>query len=303
MSKGKLMKNGIRKKDTINWFACCAFAAPAVVFYIFFVVIPIFDTVNISLHRWNGASPKMIFIGMENYRRVFTDPIFYHAIKNNIIWILFTIFVPVFLGLILATLISRPYVKAKLVYRLTYFMPNVVSLVAVGIVWGWIYNPEFGILERILAAIGYPNASQIDFLGDPKLVIWFLVIAGSWTAFGFNMTVFLAAIQGIDNDYMEVAILEGAGFFQTFFRVILPIIKGTVTLLVLNSLIGSFKVFDIIMIMTRGGPYHSSEVVSTYMYSSAFTMNEYGFGAALAVVLALVIAVCSNTYMRIMERE
>ncbi|MDR1419017.1 MAG: sugar ABC transporter permease [Treponema sp.] len=290
-------------KNAGNWLGCFAFAAPAVLFYILFVVVPIFGTVNISFHRWNGASPGMIFIGLENYRRIFTDPVFYRAIGNNVIWILFTIFVPVFLGLILATLISRPFVKAKLLYRLTYFMPNVVSLVAVGIVWGWIYNPVFGILERFLVATGIPGADRIDFLGDPNLVIWSLVIAGSWTAFGFNMTVFLAAIQGIDNDYLEVAILEGANFVQIFVHVIVPAIKGTITLLVLNSLIGSFKVFDIIMIMTKGGPYHSSEVVSTYMYSRAFLMNEYGYGAAVAIVLAVVIAVCSTLYMRAMEKE
>jgi multiple sugar transport system permease protein/raffinose/stachyose/melibiose transport system permease protein len=182
-------------------------------------------------------------------------------------------------------------------------MPNIVSWVAVGIVWTWIYNPEYGILERFLAAVHFPGANQIDFLGDPKLVIWSLVLAGSWWAFGFNMTVFLAAIQGIDNDYLEVAILEGANGFQTFFMVILPAIKGTVTLLVLNSLIGSFKVFDIVYIMTKGGPYHSSEVVSTYMYIRAFQLNEYGYGAALGVVLAAVIAVCSLFYLRIMEKE
>jgi multiple sugar transport system permease protein/raffinose/stachyose/melibiose transport system permease protein len=303
MQEGSRMNREISGRNFVKWLGCFAFAVPAVLFYILFVVVPIFGTVNISFHRWNGASPRMTFIGLENYRHIFSDPVFYHAIKNNIIWILFTIFVPVFLGLILATLISRPYVKPKLLYRLTYFMPNVVSLVAVGIVWGWIYNPVFGILERFLVAIGIPGADQIDFLGDPNLVIWSLVIAGSWTAFGFNMIVFLAAIQGIDNDYLEVAILEGANFFQIFFFVILPTIKGTVTLLVLNSLIGSFKVFDIVMIMTKGGPYHSSEVVSTYMYSRAFLMNEYGYGAAVALILALVIAVCSTLYMRAMEKE
>jgi ABC-type sugar transport system permease subunit len=176
-------------------------------------------------------------------------------------------------------------------------------LVAVGIVWGWIYHPNYSILGRMLAAVGIPGAREIDFLGNPNLVIWFLVIAGSWTCFGFNMTVFLAAIQGIDNDYLEVALLEGASYFQTFLWVILPTIRGTVTLMVLNSLIGSFKVFDIIWVMTKGGPYHSSEVIASYMYRTAFNQNKYGYGSAMAVVLTIIIAVCSISYMRIRERE
>jgi len=293
-------------KRTINnfikWLSCFAFAMPALFFFVVFVTIPLFGTINISFHNWNGAAAKMIPVGLDNYVNLLKDGTFWLSFKNNIIWILFTIFVPVMLGLILATLISRPYVKGKILYRLVYFMPNIVSLVAVGIVWGWIYHPVYGVLGKFLSFVNFPGAGEIDFLGNPKLVIWFLVIAGSWTAFGFNMTIFLAAIQGIETDYLEVAILEGASYFQTFFWVILPIIKSTVTLLVLNSLIGSFKVFDIIWIMTKGGPYNSSDVIATYMFRSAFNLNRYGYGSAMAVILTIIIAIFSIVYMRIRER-
>lgn len=286
-----------------KWLESFVFALPALFFYSLFVVIPIIMTIQISFHKWNGASADMDFIGLDNYIRVFNDPIFYKALGNNIIWILFTIFVPVTLGLILATIISNKHIKGKFLYRLTYFMPNVVSLVAVGIVWSWIYNPEFGILTKFVQAIGVPGAAGIDFLGDERLVIWFLVIAGSWTCYGFNMVVFLAALQGVDSSYLEVAKIEGASPMQQFIYVTVPLIKGTVVLLVSNSLIGSFKVFDLIYIMTKGGPYHSSEVISTYMYNSAFNMNEYGYGASLAVVLAVIIAVTSGIFMNRAERE
>lgn len=295
--------NQKRRSGLKNWFGSFAFAAPALFFYVLFVIVPIVSTVQISFHRWNGASPVMEFIGVENYIRVFKDPIFYKALGNNVIWILFTIFVPVLLGLIFAVMITQKYIKGKFIFRLTYFMPNVVSLVAVGIIWGWIYNPEFGIIGKMLEAIGVSGAAGIDFLGDEKLVIWSLVIAGSWTCYGFNMVVFLAGLQGIDSSYLEVARLEGANALQKFFYVIVPLIKGTIVLLVSNSLIGSFKVFDIIYIMTKGGPYHSSEVISTYMYNSAFNMNDYGYGSALAVVLAVIIAVCSGIFMYRAERE
>lgn len=288
---------------TIKWLKAFLFVVPALTFYIIFSVVPIFGTIRISFHKWNGASPTMRFVGLENYIRVFNDPIFYNAITHNLFWIAFTIIVPVFLGLILAVLITQSFVKMRLLYRVTYFMPVVVSLVAVGIVWGWIYNPEFGILGRLLEFLRIPGADSLDWLGSEKLVLWSLVIAGSWTYYGFCMVVFMAALQGIDVSYLEVAVIEGASPMQKFFYVIVPLLKGTITLLVLNSLIGSFKVFDLIMIMTKGGPYHSSEVIATYMFASAFNLNEYGYGAALAIVLAIIIAICSGVYMRFAEKD
>lgn len=292
-----------RKKRIKNWLGCFLFALPAVFFYCLFLVGPILSTIKISFNEWNGAAPYMKWVGLKNYERIFQDPVFYKALGNNIIWILFTIFVPVLLGLIFAIILMQKFVKGKFLYRLTYFMPNVVSLVAVGIVWGWIYNPEFGMMSKMFRALGLNGLANIDYLGNEKLVIWFLLIAGSWTCYGFNMVVFLAGLQGIDSNYLEVAKLEGAGSMQTFIYVIVPLIKGTIVLLVSNSLIGSFKVFDLIYVMTKGGPYHSSEVISTYMYNSAFGMNDYGYGSALAVVLAVIIAVCSGIFMKLADKD
>lgn len=245
----------------------------------------------------------MKWVGLDNYIRVFKDPIFYKALGNNIIWILFTIFIPVMLGLIFAVILTQKFVKGKFIYRLTYFMPNVVSLVAVGIVWGWIYNPEFGVMGNMFRSLGLNGLADIDYLGDEKLVIWFLLIAGSWTCYGFNMVVFLAGLQGIDSTYLEVARLEGANPVQKFFYVIVPLLKGTIVMLVSNSLIGSFKVFDLIYVMTKGGPYHSSEVIATYMYNSAFGMNEYGYGSSLAVILAVIIAICAGIFMKLTDKD
>jgi raffinose/stachyose/melibiose transport system permease protein len=200
-------------------------------------------------------------------------------------------------------LISQSFVKFRLFFRVTYFMPTVVSLVAVGIVWSWMYNPNFGIINKVLSRISVFGAENLDWLGNENLVIWALLIAGSWTYYGFCMVIFIAALQGIDSCYLEVATIEGATFKQKFVYVIIPLLKNTVTLLVLNSLIGSFKVFDIIMIMTKGGPYHSSEVIATYMFTSAFSLNEYGYGASLAIVLTIIIAVCSAIYMKYAEKD
>ena len=286
-----------------DWLGSFAFALPALFFYCVFLVVPIISTVNISLHKWNGADPEMTWVGAKNYIKVFSDPVFYDAITNNIIWIAVTVCGPLVLGLILAVVLSQPWIKGRMVFRLTYFMPNVISLTAVGIIWSWIVSLQFGIWKKIFTALGMESMASINFLGDGDIVIWFLVFVGSWTCFGFNMVVFLAALQGVDSSYLEVAKLEGANSFQSFFMVTVPMIKGTIVLLVSNSMIGSFKVFDLIYIMTKGGPYHSSEVVATYMYNQTFVLNDYGYGSALAVTLAVIIGICSATFLKFADKD
>lgn len=175
-------------------------------------------------------------------------------------------------------------------------------MVAVSVIWNWILNPEFGILNRILNTIGL-NIFAVDWLGNEKTVMLALLIAGSWTHYGMCMVITMAALSGVDASYMEVARLEGANPIQTFIYVIMPLLKNTFTLLALNSLIGSFKVFEIVYMMTKGGPYNSSEVISTYMYRTAFTNSEFGLGSAIATVLSILIAICSTIYMKVSERE
>src|SRR5690606_3092854 len=141
-----------------------------------------------------------------------------------------------------------------------------------------------GIINTTLENIGLGFLTQ-PWLGNENTVLTALVIAGSWTYYGFCMVIFLAAMQGIDRSYYEAAKIEGASAVQTFFYITIPSLKGTITLLVLNSLIGSLKVFDLIYLMTKGGPFHSSEVIGTYMYKQAFTLNNVGYGAAISIVL------------------
>lgn len=283
-------------------FKALFFILPAFIFYILFLVIPIIQTVQFSLFEWDGASPVMTFIGIDNYIRMLHDEIFWKALGHNLFWIAFTISIPVFLGLILALLVRSRGIRGALIFRVTYFMPVIVSLVAVGIVWNWMYHPSFGIINTMLQKIGLSKLA-LDWLGNEHTVMLSLVTAGSWTYYGFCMVIFMAALQGIDKSYYEVAKLEGASVLQTFFQITIPLMKSTITLLVINSLIGSFKVFDIIYLMTKGGPYHSSEVIATYMFDSAFRLNEVGYGAAISISLAIIIALCSIIYIRFAERN
>lgn len=278
------------------------FVLPALFFYVLFVAYPVLGTINYSMHEWDGASPVMSFVGFGNFIELFQDNIFWRALSNNAIWIITTIVAPVFLGLFLAVLLSTDKLKGLTIFRVSFFLPAVLSLVVVSVVWTWIYHPEYGKVNVYLNAFGLHSLTQA-WLGNPKTVLGSLLVAGSWTYYGFCMVIFLAALQTIDQTYYDAAKIEGANPAQTFFKVTVPMLKNTVTLLILNSMIGSFKVFDIIYVTTKGGPFHSSEVVSTYMYNKAFYQNEVGYGAAIAIMLAVLISVFSGLYLKSAERE
>ena len=297
------MNISIKQRRKIGkWCRAMLFVAPALLCYIIFSIIPIYNTIELRVYEWDGASALMNFVGLDNYKAIFQNEIFWKALSHNIFWILFTVFIPTIFGIILAVLLNQSFVKGRLLFRVIFYMPAIVSMVAVGIVWNWILNPEFGILNRALKFIGL-DFLAFNWLGDEHTVMWALLIAGSWVHYGFCMVITMAALSGLDACYVEAAKLEGANPVQTFFYVTLPLLKNTFTLLVLNSLIGSFKVFEIVYIMTKGGPYHSSEVISTLMYRTAFMDSEFGMGSAVAVVLSVIIAVCSAVYMKYSEKE
>ncbi|MCL6548294.1 MAG: sugar ABC transporter permease [Alicyclobacillus sp.] len=286
----------------VRSFRPALFVLPALVFYVVFAIWPILGTIRYSFFNWDGASPTMQFVGLGNYQKLLSDPLFWTSFRHNMIWIVATVAIPVCTGLILAWLLSLPGIRGRVFFRVTYFMPVVVSLVAVGIVWSWIYDPSYGVLDDALRRLGL-GILAAAWLGNPHTVLGALIAAASWTYYGFCMVIFLAAIQGIDPSYYEAAKLEGCTTWQSFVHITVPLLKNVITLVVLNSLIASFKVFDIVYIMTKGGPFHSSEVIGTYMYSAAFNDNQVGYGAAVSIFLSVVIALVSIVYMRLAERE
>ena len=259
------------------------------------------NTLYLSLCEWTGVGANKIFVGFRNYQTLVKDPLIWQALSHNIVWILVTVFVPTVLALILAVLLTTPKLRGMAIFRVTYFMPSVVSLVAVSVVWKWIFNQSYGTLNQVLKAVGL-GFLRTSWLGNPNTALGALLTAGSWTHYGFCMVIFLAALQGMDGSLFEAAMIDGANSVQRFFYVTIPLLKNTITLIVLNSLIGSFKVFDLVWIMTQGGPYHSTEVMSTYLYNQAFFMNNVGKGAASAMMLTVIIAICSAVYFKASER-
>ena len=276
------------------------FVLPAFLLYGFFVLWPFFNTIYYSLTDWDGAQPIKNFVGLANYRTMWNDSLMWLSLRHNLIWIALGTLTPVVIGLILANLIWSG-VKGRIVFRTIFFMPVVMASVVVGIIWHWIYHPLFGPINVVLRSVGLDEIAR-GWLGDYDLAIYALLLAGLWAYFGFCFVILLAALQGIDMELHDAAKIDGAGSIKRFFHVTIPQLAPVLTMLTAFTLIGGFNVFDIIFITTRGGPANATEVLATYTYRQAFTLNEAGYGAALTMVITVLSLGASYVFITLRER-
>lgn len=276
------------------------FLLPAFLLYAVFMIYPFAQSIYLTLVEWNGADPVKRFVGLDNYRRLISDDLFWTSIRHNVTWVIIGTVSPMVLGLLLAMLLwSRP--KGFTLFRTAFFMPQVLSSVVIALVWGWIYNPIFGILNKGLDAVGLDALSR-GWLGDPDVAIFAVLGAAVWAQTGFVFVVFLAGLQNVSRDLLEAAMIDGANGWQRFWNVTIPQLANVVTVVSALLLIGGFNVFDIIMVMTGGGPAHATEVIATYTYSEAFTQNRIGYAATLSMVMTVVTLVTSIVFIRLRER-
>lgn len=239
------------------------------------------------------------FVGLENYRELlFSDPRFWQALQHNVLWMLAAVVIPLIAGLFLAILLVRSPVRGRTFFRTIYFLPQVLSSVVVAIIWRWIYNPNYGALNKILETVGLSFLKRA-WLGDMDLALPALFIAWSWVHYGFSMVIFIAALQGIDEEYFDVARVDGANWFQQLRYVILPFIRGPLTTVMLITAIAAFQIFDLVFIVTHGGPGYSTNVLSVYMYDNAFRFAKVGYGATVAMVLGMIILMFSIAFLRL----
>ncbi|HUF37025.1 MAG TPA: sugar ABC transporter permease [Anaerolineales bacterium] len=273
------------------------FIAPALFFYLAFFIWPYLQLIWLSLHEWNGFGDR-IFVGFKNYADLASDNQFRLAFQHNMSWSLAAIFIPVSLGLFLALLLARTPMHGKVFFRAVYFMPQVISSISVAVVWGWIYHPTFGLLNQSLELIGLGSLAR-GWLGDGNFALPALFLAWSWIHYGFTMVIFIAALEGIDEVYFEVAKIDGAGWWAQLRYVVLPFIARPLTTIILVTAISSFQVFDLVFALTNGGPGRATIVLPLYMLTSAFTFHKIGYGAAIAVVLSLVVLAFSLILLRV----
>lgn len=269
-------------KDDSRW--AWMMLLPNIIGFIMFMLVPVIATFVLSFMKYDMLS-KPRFIGLQNYIAMVKDPIVWQVTGNTALYTLLTVPVGMCLSLLLAVMLDQR-IAFRRFYRAAFFLPSITSMVVVAIVWQWIYNPEFGILNYFLSLFGIEGPK---WLLNANTSLLSLAIVGIWKSAGYNMIIFLSGLQGISTTYYEAAMLDGAGKLAQFRYITLPLLKPTTFFIFIMAVIGSFQVFDQVMLMTQGGPGRSSSVLVHYLYQNAFQYFKLGYACAIAYLLFFII--------------
>lgn len=279
----------------------CLFLFPAFVVFCSVVIFPTCYSFYLSFFSWNGIGDKQ-WIALRNYINLFTaDPVFLTALRNNLLWIVMTVLFTVSVSLLLAVALNRSF-KGRVVYRAIFYIPYMFSWVVVGVIWKWMYNPNMGFINEILELFGVETA-RLTWLSDPKIALYCVYVAALWQGVGQPMILFLSGLQTIPGDILEAATIDGAGKIKIFFSITIPMLRETFVVVFATLIIAAMKVYDIIKVMTGGGPGNATETLATYMYSQTFMYSNFGKGSAIASVMFLMMIVIIVPYVIYTARE
>jgi multiple sugar transport system permease protein len=276
------------------------FLAPGLLMFVLYVLVPIFQSIWISFHDWDGMG-EMSWIGFGNYAELLQDDTFYVSLKNNIIWlVLYLLSIPA--GLAVALFLNQN-VRGIRLYKSLFFFPFVISQVVVGLMFTWFYAPDFGLFSKLLEWL---TGQQIAILADENYVTYGIIVAGLWPQTAYCMILYLTGLNNINPEQVEAARMDGAKGFKLLWNIILPQLAPATFIAMVVTVIGSLRSFDLVSVMTAGGPYGSSSVLSYFMYEQA--LSEYGFrmgyGAAIAVVLFLIMMIFITLFIvRMLSQE
>jgi raffinose/stachyose/melibiose transport system permease protein len=272
------------------------FLAPALLVFGFAVLVPLIVTVGYSFTEWDGFGP-MTWVGADNYLRAARDPIFRDSFFHVLGYIGATIVLEVLIGLGLAGLLTaRP--NRSVWFRVAIFTPVMLPLVVVAVLWSFVYNPDFGLVNATLAAAGLEDLQRI-WLGDPSTALLAVSVVSGWVFAGFFMTIFYAAFSQIPSEVLEAARLDGAGEWRIFRRVKVPMIGNAVAVAMLLCITGGIQGFDLFFVLTNGGPFGATEIPTTYLVKVVFRNADVGYGSAMAVVLTLIVVAVGIAFVRL----
>jgi raffinose/stachyose/melibiose transport system permease protein len=278
------------------------FAAPAALIFLVVLVYPMVYSIYLSLFQWNGVSPTKVFVGFDNYIELFTDNrVFWIAFKNNVIWVLLSVTVPTGIGLALALVLNTGFAGTAF-FRSVFYFPAILSMSIVGLIWSWIYHPTLGLLNQTLHALGW-TWLELHWLSNPKIALYSVFVSAAWHNAGLPMLLFLAGLQTIPKECIEAARIDGATRAQIMRFVTIPLLRETTLIVIAITAINSLKVYDIIYVMTYGGPANQTQVLGTWMYFLTYNQNEVGLGTAIAVILFVMTMLFAVPYARYMARD
>lgn len=260
----------------------CLFVLPAVLWFCAAIIVPVGMAVKDSFYSWDGITAK-VFIGLDNYKELLHDEIVWKSLKHSLEMAFWCVLFQLPIGMFFAVILYNRKLKGRNFFRTAFFLPVILSSSLIGILWGQIFDPNFGLLNGILNFVG--SSAQPLWLGDPKSSLGCVIAVVIWQFIGNYILIYYTALHNVSEDIMESAMLDGAKNFQLFTKIQLPLIWPVIRLTLILATVNSLKYFDLVYIMTGGGPNSSSEVLATYVLRTAFNSMRYGYGNAVAVVL------------------
>ena len=277
------------------------FVAPALALMGLFVAWPVVSAARMSLYRWRGFGPMDDFVGLRNFTRVLTDPVFVDAVMHNLVIVVASIAVQLPLGIAIALLVNRR-IKGRGLLRTIIFVPYVVAEVIAGVIWFQLLQPGFGVVDGILGGLGIPTPEQ-GFLGTPSLTLATVFVVLVWKYLGLAILLFLAGLQSVPDELYEAAQLDGASWWQTQRRIAIPMLGPTIRTWVFISMIGSLQLFDIVWVLTGGGPANATTTMATYLINQGTQRGNYGVAGAASLVLFVIAFVMAVLYQLLVLRR
>ena len=276
------------------------FLAPAMVLFVAFVVVPVIQAGRYSMFRWNGLGPMDDFVGLDNYKNALRDQIFTDAVMHNFIIVVLSVLIQLPVGLAIALLLNRE-MRGRGVMRVIVFAPYVLAEVVAGVVWLMLLQPD-GMVDAIFESVGLGGLTQL-WLGDPTIALYTVMVVLTWKYMGLAIILFLAGLQGVPADYYEAAQLDGATWWQVQRWITIPLLGPTIRTWAFLSMIGSLQLFDMVWILTKGGPANSTMTMATYLINQGTERSLYGYASAVAVLLFGISLVLAAVYQIFVQRR
>lgn len=290
-------RGGLRRGR--GWVTAILFVLPALILFALLVLLPILVAGYTSLYKWNGIGPPSNFVGLDNFTRLFQSDIFAGDLRNGAILIVLGLAVQLPLSLGLAVMLNQR-IRGRAFYRLLFFAPYMLSEAITGVLFSLILSPESGLANRLLTSWGL---EPWTWLSEPDTVMFSLFLVITWKYFGFHMIIYLAGLQGIPKELSEAARIDGAGSWDVFRHITLPLLGPTIRVSAFLSVIGTIQLFDLVWILTGGGPSHASETMAVSMFEYGFKRSQIGYSSAISVVMFLISLVFALGYQRFVLRR
>jgi raffinose/stachyose/melibiose transport system permease protein len=283
-----------------NWRIACLFLLPAILVYSVIVLYPLARAIFYSFTNWDGLA-EIKLIGLSNYIKLIKDPIYLLCLRNNFYWLASSVFIIIPIALIFAIMLDKSY-RGALFFQTLFFIPAILSSVVIALIWSFIYNPQFGLLNSLLRLI------KLDFLiklwlADHSIAIFSVLVANFWEWLGYIILILISGLKSIPNELYEAAEIDGVSEFSKAIQISIPLLWESVIITLILAISGSMKAFELVYILTNGGPGHSTELMATYMYKKAFVSFSYGYGSAISIMIFVISLVLTISMRRLLNRD